>query len=103
MSLGYLSNSWLLVSGLHAFEFGASCPQEKQVWLKAIGEAINTLQSDLDSHREEPQSMNQIPGELACFVVDRPVQSYFSKIKVSLISQPQRRNIDGGYLDEYEH
>ncbi|CAM0141403.1 unnamed protein product [Umbelopsis sp. WA50703] len=50
--------------GLHAFEFGASCPQEKQVWLKAIGEAINTLQSDLDSHREEPQSMNQIPGEL---------------------------------------
>ncbi|KAG2178038.1 hypothetical protein INT43_003291 [Umbelopsis isabellina] len=61
---GYLSNSWLLLSGLHAFEFGASCPQEKQVWLKAIGEAINVLQPDTESQREESRNMNQALEEI---------------------------------------
>lgn len=63
--VGYLSNSWLLLSGSHAFEFGASCPQEKQVWLKAIGEAINGLQSDTESHREEPHNLSQVPEEIS--------------------------------------
>ncbi|KAI8577271.1 hypothetical protein K450DRAFT_274006 [Umbelopsis ramanniana AG] len=40
---GHLCNSWLLVSGQHVFEFGASCPQEKQVWIKAIQGAIASL------------------------------------------------------------
>lgn len=54
ISAGNLSNSWLLVSGQHVFEFGASCPQEKQVWIKAIQNAIASLNPE-----ENTEAINQ--------------------------------------------
>lgn len=38
---GNLMYAWMLHCDRHLFEFSATCPQEKQLWMKAIREAID--------------------------------------------------------------
>ncbi|KAH8547596.1 hypothetical protein BGW37DRAFT_531917 [Umbelopsis sp. PMI_123] len=79
---GYLSNSWLLVSGQHVFEFGASCPQEKQIWMKAIQDAIDLLHPEENLETVTPtRSMDEWPEDMLVSSLEQGVRSPSPKLR----------------------
>ncbi|KAI9288262.1 hypothetical protein BC943DRAFT_318097 [Umbelopsis sp. AD052] len=77
---GHLCNSWLLVSGQHVFEFGASCPQEKQVWIKAIQDAIASLNPE--EHVEAiTQARDEWPEDMLVSSLEESIKSPSPKLR----------------------
>jgi hypothetical protein len=81
--IGYLSNSWLLVSGQHMFEFGASCAQEKQIWIKAIQDAISLLKPEDRSKVQQStiQKGEECPEDMLVSSLEEAVKSPSPKLR----------------------
>ncbi|RUP44321.1 hypothetical protein BC936DRAFT_149630 [Jimgerdemannia flammicorona] len=75
-SSGELPNAWWLVFNGHVFEFGATCLQEKKLWIKVIGDTIERAKAAFTEDHPDGFCGGDTTGDLfASSLVDLPPSS----------------------------